>query len=80
MVDDDSVPCTVAPGYMGNKDQWCYWESEYPEEGVTGPFASAEEATEYLDGYAKVSRTPMHVERVLTFEECERIFNKSKRC
>lgn len=30
--------------YMGNKENWCYWSTDYPDEGSCGPFDSEEEA------------------------------------
>jgi hypothetical protein len=44
----DVVDVTVAPGYLGNPDAWCWWEYEYPEDGVFGPFHTKDLAIEHL--------------------------------
>jgi hypothetical protein len=31
-------------GYMGSAASWCYWVSDYPDEGSVGPFDSNQEA------------------------------------
>jgi len=36
-----------ATGYMGDENDWCYWDAEYPEEGACGPFSSREEAVRH---------------------------------
>jgi hypothetical protein len=38
----DAIDVTVAPGYLGNPDQWCWWEYEYPEDGVFGGYKTKE--------------------------------------
>lgn len=37
---------TVASGFLGDPEAWCYWDDEYPDEGSIGPFASAREAAD----------------------------------
>lgn len=34
----DAIEVTVAPGFLGNPDAWCWWEYEYPEDGVFGGY------------------------------------------
>lgn len=40
--DKTFVEATVSPGFLGNPDHWCWWESEYPEDGCFGPYSSFE--------------------------------------
>lgn len=42
--DPDADIISFGPGYMGDPSKWCYWSTEYPEEGSTGPFDSQGEA------------------------------------
>lgn len=56
------VPCeaTVGQRYVQEDDAspiefgWCWWDSEYPEEGACGPFDTEDEAIENAcaQGYA----------------------------
>jgi hypothetical protein len=50
----DEVPVTIAAGYLNDPTIWCYWETEYADEGSVGPFASREEAAAHAVsmGYA----------------------------
>lgn len=42
--DDDRALLSFAPGYMKDPLAWCYYETEYPEDGSVGPFGSLAEA------------------------------------
>lgn len=35
---------TFAVGYMGDRSKWCYWATDYPDEGSVGPFENYDEA------------------------------------
>jgi hypothetical protein len=44
-ISDEPLPeAIVRSGYMGNEDDWCYWDAEYPDEGSCGPFSTRKEA------------------------------------
>jgi len=40
LTEKDRDGLTFSNGYMGNHNAWCYWSTEYPDEGSCGPFDS----------------------------------------
>lgn len=59
--DEDIIPVTVGNYFLGDENCWCWWESEYPEDMVSGPFNSKEEAEESVRLCAEASGTNMKV-------------------
>lgn len=41
-IDGDPIEIKISPGYMGDPTKWCFIESEYPEDGTSGPYDSEE--------------------------------------
>lgn len=46
----EPTPVSIAPGYMGDPTKWCWWESEYADDGVFGPYDSEQAVRELLAG------------------------------
>ena len=47
MIEPDDESVSYGPGYMGDATKWCYWSTDYPDEGSCGPFDSKHEAMEH---------------------------------
>lgn len=61
----DSTSVTIADYYLGIAGQWCYWESEYADDGVVGGGYPSEEAVRAAVARAALrSGTRMFVEFV----------------
>lgn len=45
-VDEELPVAIVDAGYMGNPNEWCWWDEEYPDEGSCGPYASRDDAVD----------------------------------
>jgi hypothetical protein len=74
LVDADPVEVSIAPGYMGVAEQWCWWESEYPEEGVVGPYASEAAAREAAAQNFTNSGMAYMIDQVYTEEQFRKTF------
>lgn len=61
----------VGPGFMGDLGHWCFWESEYPEEGAIGPYESKAEAIAAALAYPG-DGSMSYVDKLWTVEAMER--------
>jgi hypothetical protein len=57
-----STPITVSKGYQGDPNLWCFWESEYADEGSFGPYDSKQAVLDAVKAYAVETGESCHVD------------------